>query len=69
MSFLPFHTVYGVLRQEYLSDLPFPSPVGHILLELFIMTHLSWVALQGMAYSFTELDEAVINMIILVNFL
>ena len=26
-----------------------PSPVDHILSELSIMTHLSWVALHGMA--------------------
>ena len=35
--------------QEYWSGLPFPSPVDHILSELSIMTHLSWVALHGMA--------------------
>ena len=27
------------------------------------MTHPSWVALHGMAYSFTELDEVVVNVI------
>ena len=56
----------GFLRQEYLSDLPFPSPVDHIL-ELSTMTHPSWVALYGMAHSFIELckplcqDKAVIQ--------
>ena len=35
--------------------LPFPSPVDHILSELFTMTHRSWVALHRMAPSFTEL--------------
>ena len=49
----------GFLRQEYLSGLPFPSPVDHILSELSTMTHPSWVALHGMAHSFTELDKAV----------
>ena len=34
--------------------LPFPSPIDHVLPELSTMTHLSWVALQGMALSFTE---------------
>ena len=57
------------LRQEYWSGLPFPSPVGHILSELSTMTHSSWVALHGMAYSFTELDKAVVHVIRLVSFL
>ena len=35
--------------------LPFPSPVDHILSELFTMTHRSWVALHRMAPSFTKL--------------
>ena len=39
--FLPFHTVHGVLKQEYWRGLPFPSPVGHILSELSTMTHPS----------------------------
>ena len=32
----------------------------HILSELSTMTSLSWVALQGMAPSFIELDKAVV---------
>ena len=48
------------LRQEYWGDLPFPSPVDHILSELSTTTHPSQVALQGMAPSFTELHKAVI---------
>ena len=32
---LPFHTVHGFLRQEYWSGLPFPSPVDHVLSELY----------------------------------
>ena len=47
--------------QEYWSGLPFPSPVDHVLLELFIMTHPSWVSLHGMAHSLIELDKAVIH--------
>ena len=36
----------------------------------FIRTlHHAWVAGHGMAYSFTELDEAVIHVISLVSFL
>ena len=67
--FLLFHTVHGVLRQECWSGLPFPSPVDHVLSELSTMTHLSWVALHGMAHSFTELDKAVVHVISLISFL
>ena len=56
-------------RQEYWSGLPFPSPVYHILSELSSMTRLSWLALHGMALSFTELDKGVIQVISLVSFL
>ena len=31
---MPFHTVMGFPRQEYLSGLPFPSPVDHALSEM-----------------------------------
>ena len=27
---LPFHSVHGLLKQEYWSGLPFPSPVEHV---------------------------------------
>ena len=66
--FLPFHTVHRVLRQEYWSGLPFPSPVDHFLPELS-MTCPSWVALHGMAHSFIELIKAVVHLIRLVSFL
>ena len=46
-----------------------PSPVDHILSELSAMTCPSWVALQGMAHSFIELDKAVVHVIRLVSFL
>jgi len=39
--------------------LPYFSPVDRVLSELSTMTRLSWVALQGMAHSFFELDKAV----------
>ena len=57
--FLPFHTVHGVLKARILKWFAIPSPVDHILFELSAMTCLSWVALHGMAYSFSELDKAV----------
>ena len=49
--FLPFHNVYGVIKQENWNVLPFPSPVGHILSELSTMTSLFWVALHGMSHA------------------
>ena len=67
--FLPFHTVQGYSRQEYWSGLPFLSPVDHIFSELSTMTCPSWVALQGMAHSFIELDKAVVHVISFVSFL
>ena len=39
-------------QQVYWGGLPFPPPV-----ELSTMTHASWVALHGMAHSFTELHK------------
>ena len=43
--------------------------MDHVLSELSTMTHLSWVALHGMAHSFIELDKAVVHVIRLVSFL
>ena len=59
----------GFSRQECWSDLPFPTPVDHVLSELSINTHLSWVALHGVAHSFTELDKVVLHVNSLVSFL
>ena len=59
----------GFSRQEYWSDLPFPSPVDHTRSDLSTMTCPSWVALHGMAHSFTELVKAVVHVIRLVSFL
>ena len=47
----------------------FPSPVDHVLSEISTMTHPSWVALYGMAHSFTELDKAVVHVLRLASFL
>ena len=52
----------GFSRQEYWSGLPFPSPVDHILSELYTMTCLSWMALHGMAHSFIELGPKLWSM-------
>ena len=43
--------------QVYWGGLPFPPPADHVLSELSAMTHPSWVALHGMAHSFTELHK------------
>ena len=69
LSFYLFILFMEFSRQEYWSGLPFPSPVDHILSELSIITRLSWVALHGMARSFTELDKPVVHVIRLVSFL
>ena len=53
----------------YVGLLSFPSPVDHVLSELSTMTRPSWVALHGMAHSFTELDKAVVHVISLITFL
>ena len=58
---LPFPTVHGVLKARILKCVPFPSPGDHIFSELSTMTHPSWVALHGMAYSFIMLDKAVVH--------
>ena len=50
ISFLLFIQFMGFLRQEYWSNLPFPSPVDHVLSEFSPMTHSSWVALHIMAH-------------------
>ena len=66
---LPFFILFlGFSRQEYWSGLPFPSPVDHILSQVSTVTHLSWVALHGMAHSFIELDKVVVHVISLLNF-
>ena len=50
LCFCLFILFMGFLRQEYWSGLPFPSPVDHILSDLYTITRLSWVAPHGMAY-------------------
>ena len=69
LFFCLFILFMGFSRQEYWSGLPFPSPVDHILSELSTTTRPSWVALHGMAHSFTQLDKAVVHVIRLISFL
>ena len=68
LSFCLFILFMGFSRQEYWSGLLFLSPVDHILPELSTMARPSWVAQQGMAHSFIELDKAVVHVISLVSF-
>ena len=63
LSFCLFILFMGFSKQEYWSGLPFPSLEDHVLSELSTMTCPSWVALHGMAHSFTELDKAVVHVI------
>ena len=69
VSFYIFIMFMGFSRQEYWSGLPFPSSLDRVLSERSTMTHLSWMALHGMAHSFTELDKTVVHVIRLVSFL
>ena len=69
LSFCLFILFMGISSQEYWNGLSFLSPVDHILSELSTMTHLSWVALHGMAHNFIELDKVMVHVINLVSFL
>ena len=68
-TFCHFMLFIGFSRKEYWSGLPFPSPADQVLSELSTMTHPFWVALYGMAYSFTELDKTVVYVVSLASFL
>ena len=51
----------GFSRQEYCNELPFPLSLDHVLSEHFSTAHPSFVALQGMAHSFTVLYKSLRN--------
>ena len=65
--FCLFIQFMGFSKLVYWSGLPFIPPVDRILSELSTVTGPSWVALHGMAHSFTKLckplhhDKAVIH--------
>ena len=63
LIFCLFILFMGLSRQEFWSGLPLSSLVDDILSELSTMTYPSWVALHCMAYSFIELDKAVVHVI------
>ena len=58
ISFLPFHTVHEVLQARILKWFAIPFSSAPHFVKLFPVTHLSLVALHGMAHSFIELDKA-----------
>ena len=58
LTWIPFIPFMRFSQQVYWGDLPLPCPVEHIFSELSAMTSPSWVALPGMAHSFTELCKA-----------
>ena len=60
------HTVHGVLKATILKWFAIPFSSGPHFVE---MTRPSWVALDGMAHSFIELDKAVVHVIRLAPFL
>ena len=71
-SFVLYLSAYSYFKwgpQGKNTGLPSPFPVDHILSELSTMTCPSWVALHGMAYSFTELAKAVVHVINLISLL
>ena len=49
LLFCLFILFMGFSRQEYWSDLPFPSPVDHSLSDLSTMTCSFWMAPHGIA--------------------
>ena len=61
--FCLFILFMGFSREEYWSGLTFPSPVDHVLSAHSTIIRLSWMALHGIAYSFIELDKAVVHVI------
>ena len=62
-------TVHGVLKARILKWFAIPYSNGPHFVRTLYQTHLSWVALNGMAHSFNELYKAVIHVIRLVSFL
>ena len=67
--FLPFHTVHGVLRARILKWFAIPFSSGPHFVRTLHHDPSVLVALHGMAYSFIELDKAVVHVIRLVSFL
>ena len=67
--FLPFHTIHRVLKPRILKWFAVPLSSGPRFVRTLHHDQLSWVALHGMAYTFIELDKAVVHVIRFVSFL
>ena len=67
--FLPFHTVHGTLKAGILKWFAVLFSNGPYFFRTAPMTRPSWLALHSMAYSFIELDKAVVHVIRLVGLL
>ena len=57
---MPFHIVHGVFKAGILKWFAIPFSSAPHFVRTLTVTHLSWVALHGMAHSYIELDKAVI---------
>ena len=66
---LPVCTVRGVLKAWMLRWFAIPFSSDPCFIRLSTMTHLSRVALHGMAHSFIELGKVVLHVISLISFL
>ena len=55
--FLPFHTVHGILEARTLKWFVIPFSSYHVLPELSIMIHSSWVALHSIAHGFINVRQ------------
>ena len=64
-----FHTVHGVLKARLLKSFAIPFSSGPHFARTLHHDSSILSGLQGMAQSFTELDEAVVHVIRLVSFL
>ena len=71
LSFCIVITVHGVLKARILKWFAIPFSSGPHFVKLSTMTHLSWMALDSMVYSFIELDRTVVHLTVirLVSFL
>ena len=67
--FLSFHTVHEVLKAGILKWFAIPFSSGPHFARTLHHDLSILVALHGMDHSFTELDKAVVHVIILVSFL
>ena len=66
---LPGSSVYGILQARILEWFAIPLSSGPQFVRTLHHDHPSWVALHGMAHSFTELDKAVVHVISWISFL